>query len=535
MSLYPWQCWLLVHALELADDLTVETMHERDPLNPVFRFRKVVVLVARQSGKSTVSQVLSLFFLYVLGVDLILGTAQDLDTAEEVWEGALDIIEETPELAELADKPIKVNGKKTIRLKSGERYKVKAANRRAGRGLSGDLILLDELREHTSFDAWAAITKTTQARPAAMIWALSNAGDVSSVVLATLRAMAHLALGDPDGINAAEQAAQTPDEHDIAGFEDLSDEDGAKVVELSPEDFEEDPDTLGLFEWSATPDCDVMDRDGWAQANPAMNYGISEATIAGDAATEGRNPALEWTFRTEVLCQWRSGGMHGPFPSGKWEAGQNEPEMDENGMPQVAEADRIVGRFAVAIDMSRDRSRTYIARCGRRADGVDQAELWAARPGSDWVADWLRDHRADITMVCGQDRGAPVSGLLGDLQGDKTLGLRFVPLDLLASFGAAHDAVRDGDVRHNVQPALDGPAGSAVTKSLAGGAMVIDRFKSPGDASPLIAWCNAVWLWRRPAKHSKYAPAPRILGAPEATSTTGRPRSRATTIMTTGF
>lgn len=62
---------------------------------------------------------IALFILYVLGIDLVLGTAQDLDTAEEVWDGALDILEETPELADLADKPVLVNGKKTIQLKTG--------------------------------------------------------------------------------------------------------------------------------------------------------------------------------------------------------------------------------------------------------------------------------------------------------------------------------------------------------------------------------------------------------------------------------
>src|SRR5690242_15789737 len=245
IDLFPWQRWLLIHALELAPALTVSTMGTRGRLDPLFRFRKIVVLVARQNGKSTLSQVLSLFFLYVLGTDLVLGTAQDLDTAEEVWDGALDIIEETPELAALADKPIRVNGKKTIRLKSGERYKVKAANRKAGRGLSGDLILLDELREHQSWDAWGAITKTTMARPAAMIWALSNAGDATSIVLRYLRKMAHAAVGDPDGINADDDpGALLPDEAEISGMSDLAD-----GPDLEPEDFDEDESTLGLFEW----------------------------------------------------------------------------------------------------------------------------------------------------------------------------------------------------------------------------------------------------------------------------------------------
>jgi hypothetical protein len=51
-----------------------------------------------------------------------------------------------PELVDLlAQVVLKVNGKKSLNLKTGERYKVKAANRRAGRGLSGDVVLLDEL------------------------------------------------------------------------------------------------------------------------------------------------------------------------------------------------------------------------------------------------------------------------------------------------------------------------------------------------------------------------------------------------------
>jgi phage terminase large subunit-like protein len=77
--LLPWQRWLLIHMLELLPDNSL-------------RFRTVVVLVARQNGKSTLSQVLALWFMYVYGVGMVLGTAQDLDTAEEIWQGAVDLV-----------------------------------------------------------------------------------------------------------------------------------------------------------------------------------------------------------------------------------------------------------------------------------------------------------------------------------------------------------------------------------------------------------------------------------------------------------
>ena len=250
IELFPWQKFLLIHALELLPD-------------GLFRFRTVVILVARQNGKSTLAQVLSLFFLYVRSAALVIGTAQNLDIAEEVWQGAVDIAEDTPDLADEIKKVVRVNGKKSLELVSGQRYKVQAANRRGGRGLSGDLVILDELREHQSWDAWGAVTKTTLARALAQIWTLSNAGDATSVVLRHLRKIGHRAVGDPDGIN---------EEIGVPGAaEDLLV--GADAVEAAEG---VDDDSLGIFEWSAPPGCDIWDRDGWAYANPSLGYTLSE-------------------------------------------------------------------------------------------------------------------------------------------------------------------------------------------------------------------------------------------------------------------
>lgn len=491
IDLFPWQRWLLIHALELAPELTVDTMRSRGRLDPLFRFRKVVVLVARQNGKSTLSQVLALFFLYVLGTGLILGTAQDLDTAEEVWDGALDIIEDTPELAELADKPVKVNGKKTIRLISGERYKVKAANRRAGRGLSGDLILLDELREHQTWDAWGAITKTTMARAAAMIWALSNAGDATSVVLRYLRKMAHAALGDPDGINAEDDPeVLLPSAGDVSDMVDLSDD--AEDDDLEADDFEEDPDTLGIFEWSARPGRDVSDRQGWVEANPSLGYGISERTLAGDAKNDP-----EWVFRTECLCQWSDGTMDGPFPPGSWDAGRDP-------------ASSIVGDVVACVDVSHDRGRAHIVVAGRRADGRVHVEVVASRAGVEWVRPWLTDtdHQHRRTWpITGQTNGAPVSSLLPTLVEEGLNVVDWQGGDLARATGAFYDLVRgiglDGrtapGVLHLDQPLLDVAAANAVTRPLGDG-FVWDRRHSPVDIAPLVAATGATWLLTRPCE-----------------------------------
>jgi len=470
VSLFPWQKWLLIHALELLPDGT-------------FRFRNVVVLVARQNGKSLLSQILSLFALYVLGTDLVLGTAQDLDTAEEVWEGALEIIEETPELAELADKPIRVNGKKTIRLLDdpdlgvyGQRYKVKAANRRAGRGLSSDLILLDELREHTTWDAWGAITKTTRARKNPQVWAMSNAGDASSVVLRHLRLQAHMALGNPDDLPADGPLVDT------GGIEELE--------ELLGEDLQ---DSLGIFEWSAPPGCTVDDRDAWAMSNPSLGHMISERTIASEMLTDP-----EWVFRTEVLCQWSEGSLNGPFPPGTWEAGTDAESRIAKG-----------SRRAMCVDVSHDRSMSYISVAGYRDDGDFHVEVIAQRAGTAWVTEWFEEKESRRKWpVALQWRGAPVSSLKKALaEVDELVLLEWEGSELGSATGAFYDAVRcetEGEppvrrVWHRPQPVLDVAAGTAVIKPL-GESYVWSRAKSPADAAPLVAATGALWALTQPVE-----------------------------------
>lgn len=488
VELYAWQQWLLIHALELLEDGS-------------FRFRNVVVLVARQNGKSTLSQVLALWFIYVYGYNLVLGTAQDLDTAEEVWQGAVDLVLETdddddpvrPELFDLHKRVVMVNGKKSLDLKTGARYKVKAANRRAGRGLSGDLIMLDELREHQTWDAWGAITKTTMARAEAMIWALSNAGDAASIVLRYLRKMAHAAIGDPDGLNGDDPPVIPDDEDD--------------EMALEPDD------SLGIFEWSAPPGCDVRDRKGWAMANPSLGQktrtgsGITERTVASACGTDP-----EWVFRTEVLCQWSDGTLDGPFPTGAWESG-----LDSNS--QIAGGSRIVA----CLDLSWNRDTAHVGIAGRREDGLPHIQVVASRAGTDWVVPWFTDaentHRKEWPVVV--QKGSPAWSLAEPLREAGINVIEWSGSNIGVAHGAFYDLVappRDEDnededaeqlpsgLRHVAQPVLDLPAATASTRPLGDGVWAWDRKKSPHDAAPLVTVTGALWWLMVPPEKPKKTP-----------------------------
>lgn len=447
LTLLPWQKWLAIHALELNEDGT-------------FRFRTVVLLVARQNGKSTFMQALSLWVMFVHGAPLVIGTAQSLDIAEEQWSEAVELTESIPELADMIQHVNRTNGKKALELTSGERYKVAAASRRGGRGLTGDLILLDELREHQNWEAWGAVTKTTLARPHAQIWAASNAGDIASVVLRHLRSLAHRYLGWPDG------------------------EDG--MVEL-PDSVEED-DSLGIFEWSAAPDRDVWDRDGWAEANPSLGYTIMERAIASAASSDP-----EHVFRTEVMCQFVNLASTGPFPTGAWAATQVEKVVRDESRPAV-----------YCVDMSHDRTWMHVALAFWDSEGRVRAEVVASRPGTDWVLPWLIDpaRRVAPEHVTMQTRGAPVSSLA---DGFRDAGIELIPWEgaqLSGWHGLTYDLVRaavadDRDENiplpftHGVQPNLDVAAVTAQIKAIGDG-WVIDRKNSPQDAAPLVSVIGAV-------------------------------------------
>jgi hypothetical protein len=453
ITLHPYQKWLYIHVLELLP-------------NGDFRFDKIVILIARQNGKTMWWKILILYVMYILGMKLVLSTAQDLDTAEETWEAVVAMVLETdedevpirPDLAECVAKVVLTNGKKSLNLTTGERYKAKAASRRAARGLSGDLIGLDEAREQQNWDSWSAITHTTMARARSLIILLSNAGDVTSVVLRYFRMAAHALLGNPDGIVDAEEMAR------LVGIadEDLEDEDL-------------DADDLGLFEYSAAPGAAIRDRAGWAQANPSMNYpnGVPERKIR--AAT--KEP--EWVFRTEVLCQWPEGALEGPFPPTTWDAGWDE-------------SSRIAGDPVLCVETNLDRSMTYIAAAGVRDDGRLHAEMIAKRAGTDWVVDWFTDaEKLDRMKYRIRMRPkSPGSTLINDLRLEGIVVEEWLG-DMAPETGTLFDLVKDGRLMHLPDSSLDRAAATAIPRVTTSG-FVWDQRRSPTDCTPLIAVTGAV-------------------------------------------
>ena len=388
--------------------------------------------------------------MVVLGVSSIFGTSLSLDKAEEVWEEVIKDQEGIPALAGEIDRVSRTNGNKRLILSGGRQYKVGAPTRRAGRGDSNDLVMLDEVREHRDWETYSAAAASTVAKPNGIIICFSNAGDPDSVVLRQIRATA---LGKS------------------ADFGGNLDDDG----------------TLGLFEWSAPDGAATDDIKALAQANPALGYGfLTERSLFSTRATFPENK-----FRSECMCQQVETILPAPFPDGAWEGGTDETSFITGESPII-----------YGIDMSQDRRWVSIGVCGLREDGNYHIEVAARRVGSEWAVDWFRARALREPMALAfQSRGAPVSGLAEQicaLHGVKRLAIEGP--DLTTGWGRFYDAIAAsaptvpgetarGGVRifHLPQPVLDTPGKTCQMRNIGGGILLPDRVKSPDDISPLMA------------------------------------------------
>lgn len=454
LVLFPWEKWLLIHLLEIRPDGTL-------------RFRKALVIVARQNGKTLVAAILAAFFLYVDSVRwpqfiaprefVVVGAAQKLDIAMKPWtqvrqwggpdDPRIGIAHDRVPLLQAATRmPRTANGETELVTREGAVYRPRTFE--GARGYSSARLILDELRQQYDYDGWAAIEKSSTAMFDSLLLAFSNAGTLRSVVLRDVREIAHESVDNPDAL-------------------------------------------WFVAEWSAPPGADLDDPRAFAQANPSAGY-LPAMTIAGlmQTAAEAKNKSVE---RIEVLCQWVDGESEEPFPAGRWLAGVDESSS-------IAEGSRIV----YALDVSGDRTHSHIAVAGLRDDGLPHIEVAASRPGTDWPLRWFEERatRAPMTVAV-QARGAPASSLIEDLKqihgltvvevGGPDLGNSTARIyDMVSASGVAA-GVRSG-LCHLPQPVLDVAAATAVPKILADGGMAWDRRRSPVDIAALVAATFALWL-----------------------------------------
>ena len=474
-NLHPWQEWLLIHSLELAEGSTTADQYPR------LRYDVVLVLVARQNGKSYWMSTRALWrmFMWDGPADdpvLVLGAAHKLSAAEEIMDLALKAIKRSELFGDELDRAPRGTGQKAVELINGARYVCEASSDDAGRGRSVDDLLYDEVRQQYAWDSWNALTNTTIARFSSQTIAVSNAGTSRSTVLRSLRAKAMQGLTS-----------------------------GGSVM---------------LAEYSAPEGADIHDRDGWAHANPSLGYPdsngvvyVTEKSLEAKAAlvgAGGEEGIPEATFRTENLCQWVLLQVDGPFKPDDIQACTDPDSSIDPESP-----------VCVGVDTSVDRRWTYLAVAGWRSDGLPHVEVIVKRAHTEWAPRTLtRGLTFHPAAVVFQGRGAPASALVQYVQeqqgDDSEFEEDYTPFDLVlcqgsdltTSTGQLEDRVTSHRIRWRPQPALLQALNHAVKKQT-GEVFIWDRQASPVDVAPLCAVNFALWglehhQMPEPSKESAY-------------------------------
>jgi phage terminase large subunit-like protein len=240
----------------LKDMLTVDK-------NDRFVRKFSLLLISRQNGKTFLARMLILTHLLKWNTDVLI-MSSNRSMALETFRQVANALENNDHFKGMVKQIRHANGTESIEMLSGARLDVVAATRDGSRGRSiNGLLYIDEVRE-ISPEGYRAAVPVTRAHPNSHTLLTSNAGDAFSIVLNELR----------------ERALSSP------------------------------PKSFGFYEYSAPQYCKITDRAGWAQANPALGYTITEEAIEEAIATS----PIENT-RTETLCQWID-SLSSPWPHG---------------------------------------------------------------------------------------------------------------------------------------------------------------------------------------------------------------------------
>lgn len=398
----PWQRWLAVHLGELQPDGSP-------------RYRKAIILVARQNGKTIFTRLLILYWMFVERVGEIIATSTDRGAAKRSWVKVVRMAEQTPLLADRLPR-------KHTTLQIGEEdfwndhdshYRFAAPTRRAGRGDTLDRALLDELREHHNRDTWDAVVPAMNAVADAMVVCISNEGDANSVVL--------------------------HEEHDAA--------------QLFIETGEGDPRTF-LASWSAPEGSAPTDPEALAYANPGLGHRIAWESLHGQAlaAAAAGGETLQ-RFQIEIMCQ-RVDLLDAAI---RWE------DWAACGVQRVDALDLAPHRRSTVLcfDVAADATHVTLA-AAVTLEGITHVEILAGWDGPDSRARFRADLPGWLARVKPRKvvwfAGGPAAAVADEFGKRRILTTRLEPIraeDVVRACMALEEQAAAREIRHAHDPLAD--------------------------------------------------------------------------------
>jgi hypothetical protein len=339
IDLMPWQLTAAAYMTATRPPLyAIDNPHPRQsPDEQLWLWVYVCIIAARQNGKTTL--LLPYIWQHLRRGRRLLHTAQNRILPKETFDALDDLVGERDEVRTVR----RANGQESITMRNGGRYKIVAPNR-GTRGLSADHVIIDEVREQRDMQLQGRINPTITASQNPQVLYLSNAGSEDSVVLNDIR---HRRDSDP---------------------------------------------TLCYLEWSAAPGRSLDDRDGWAEANPALGHTIQPWLL--ESFRQSETPA---TFETERLCRWVLSMQPKLVDDGAWGRARVEGQLPSAVRPMLG------------ISMAADAQRASAVLAWQLADGRIAVRLEADVTGDPIDTDKLgrdlqqRSLRLGVTTVAYDD------------------------------------------------------------------------------------------------------------------------------------
>ena len=397
--------------------------------------RLVGVSTPRQNGKSQLIVARALAGVLLFGEQSIICSAHQTDTAREVFQRLLDVIDNNPSVSRRVDSVMKALNREYIRFKGGQTIRIKARSVSGSRGFSSDCILLDEA-QILGRPQWSSILPTMSARENPQAW--------------------------------------------LVGTPPTPQDDGDVFAGLREQALQRTGRRLAYVEWSADEHDDLDDVDAWVRANPAYGKRISR-----DAIEAERSAMSDEQFALERLGMWTASSMVRVIEDSAWSAVADPSSM-------------AIEKLSLAIDVAPDRSMAAVALAGLRPDGRWHVELDDQHRGVDWVIPWVkaRAEKNRLHAVVADEMSGLVEERRGRhyLTGtDVVVTLAAAEgRDMAIACAKFFDAVHDGSLRHTDQPQVNMALSVARKRPLAG-AWAWNRKSAASDITPIVAETLALW------------------------------------------
>lgn len=471
LVLDPWQADVLDDVCALDDD---------DPT--MWNTLENGIVVPRQNGKGGAIEAYVLGCLFLFDDEQILYSAHRFDTSQKMFKRIRNLVNGCPTLKRRVRRIYEGNGKESIHLKNGAELAFHTRSDSAGRGFTGNKIILDEAFKLESTMMGALMPTMSAVRnPQITYW--SSAGWEISTQLGQVRRRAMAAL-------MYELLQEGRDLDEAAGLLGIGKEDADRYKRKAAPD-----PGLAFLEWSVPETTQrtravMADPALHAMANPAYGIRISPGFVLKELRAMG------------VLEYGRERLGIGDYPPDEEDDGWTViPEESwerliypagPDGQIEVRPGTVAGRRPAFAVDMRPDRSKACIAAAYEDEAGNPVVEILAHKPGSGWVVTRLLELRKKYKpCAIAFDTVGPASSLIEELKNEDVEVLELSTGDVAQAYGQFVDAVTDTrTLRHLGQEPLTDAVKGASTRPL-GVRKTWDR-TGDTDICPLVAATNAL-------------------------------------------